>query len=335
MLGEGLGKHVPSPRPSHGAGVHQPGWRERSSWDSPANAPLLSPGRAGPRPPQGPPGDPHTAGLIHPCPLLPAPSHPQPHPPAAPGDWLCPGEVLGQGGLRGLTRAHPPRLQHPRARPAAAVPGLAELHGEVFTFCHPRSVGRQTRLFLSQLSAPAGEREMLCQAGERGERRAVRRVPWRGDGERDGDPWVRAGSSPQTAAGASLSPVGAGSGPAVAVLGADTSANASGRGWTRWQSQAESILCGHLADAENQENHQGSVRGSHRRLRARRSPAGSVHHRSTQQLRAGRSRPATSRAGEQGGRVAFCQHRGGGRTQGSCRSCPCGTKGRGCRGFKG
>lgn len=41
--------------------------------------------------------------------------------------------------------------------------------GEVFTFCHPLSIGRQTWLFLSQLSAPvpAGKREILCQAGER------------------------------------------------------------------------------------------------------------------------------------------------------------------------
>lgn len=167
MLGEGLGKHVPSPRPSHGAGVQQPGWREGSSWDSPAAAPLLSPAGAGPRPPRGPPGDPHTAGLIHPRPLLPAPSHPQPHPPAAPGNWPCPGEVSGWGGLWGLTQALPPRLQHPRVRPAEAVPGPAELHGEVFTSW---SVGRRRWLFLSRLSAPAGEREMLCQAGERGER---------------------------------------------------------------------------------------------------------------------------------------------------------------------
>lgn len=157
--------------------MQQPGWKEGSSWDSPAAAPLLSPAGAGPQPPQGPPGDPHTTGFIHPHPLLPAPSHPQPHPPAAPRVWSCPGEVLGWGGLWGLTWAIPPHLQHPRVRPAEAVPGPAELHGEVFTFW---SVGRRRWLFLSWLSAPAGTVRCFARLG-RGGKGLVGSTGWDGE----------------------------------------------------------------------------------------------------------------------------------------------------------
>lgn len=68
-------------------------------------------------------------------------------------------------------QAHPPHLQHPTGSSHCRRGGPSRsCTGEVFTFCHPRSIGRQTWLFLSQLSAPvpAGKREMLCQAGERG-----------------------------------------------------------------------------------------------------------------------------------------------------------------------
>lgn len=92
---------------------------------------------------------------------------------AAPGDQQCPREAASVAGLREWCPGSP--APSPAYCGSILLAGTWQAQqsctGEVFTFCHPRSIGRQTWLFLSQLSAPvpAGKREMLCQAGERGE----------------------------------------------------------------------------------------------------------------------------------------------------------------------
>lgn len=126
-------------------------------------------------------GNPCATGLVHPA--APCPSHPLPSilsiASLATPSW----EPLGTSSVPGR---QPPSAGMCDWCPGLPVPSPASCGsillagpwqaqqsctGEVFTFCHPRSIGRQTQLFLSQLSAPvpAGKREMLCWAGERGE----------------------------------------------------------------------------------------------------------------------------------------------------------------------
>lgn len=86
------------------------------------------------------------------------PSHPWPH--LIDGPWgpaVSRGGRLSWEGCVSCAEAHLPHLQHP----AADVVGPAELHGGSFHLLPSWSIGRQTWLFLSQLSA------LFLQTGKR------------------------------------------------------------------------------------------------------------------------------------------------------------------------
>lgn len=121
------------------------------------------------QPAQGPPAPLGLSILLLLSVLLPpsSPSHPWPCLLGGPwGPAVSQGGRLSWEGCVSCAQAQPSHLHHP----AADVVGPAELHGGSFHLLPSWSIGRQTWLFLSQLSAPvsADRREILCQAGKRG-----------------------------------------------------------------------------------------------------------------------------------------------------------------------